>query len=77
VGRVSHDSGDKGLHFHGVRKEVNGERCPLCAKSRHSALRKETSLFFTDDRLDKESLPLSAARLQTEGLKIKDSYSAK
>jgi len=51
--------------------------CPLCAKSRHSALRKETSLFFTDDRLDKESLPLSAARLQTEGLKIKDSYSAK
>src|SRR5262249_33260966 len=26
VGRVSYDSGDKGLHFHGVRKEVNGER---------------------------------------------------
>jgi hypothetical protein len=51
--------------------------CPLCAKSRHSALRKETSLFFTDDRLDKESLPLSTARLQTEGLKIEDSYSAK
>src|SRR5215469_12702397 len=23
--------------------------CPLCAKSRHSALRKETSLFFTDE----------------------------
>jgi len=32
---VSYDSGDKGLHFHGLRKEMNGERCPLMAQNRH------------------------------------------
>jgi len=42
---------------------------PHCGKKRR--------YFSPTNRLNKESLPLSAARLQKEGLKIKDSCSPK